>query len=47
MGSHGIAHESESVVLTEVELESELTYNLSIMIGICIMTSYHMHNGMG
>ena len=49
MGSHGIVHENESVVLTEVELERELTYNLSIMIGICIMTtcSYHMRNGMG
>ena len=27
MGSHGIVHENESVVLTEVELERELTYN--------------------
>ena len=47
MGSHGTVHESESVVLTEVELERELTYNLSIMIGIWLMTSYHMRNGMG
>ena len=38
VGSHGIVHESESVVLTEVELERELTYRSGIDSGMDMCT---------
>ena len=47
MGSHGIVHESESVVLTEVELERELTYRSGIDSGMdtCVYTGLYKSIG--